>query len=215
MKNFKLLSVLAISLMAFAFTSCDTGSDNSTSLPSKQVAYNMMAQFNGAHQCGILFPGNDDKDNKIEKDSISTRVYISAEDSSYTVSNFPVKNLAKYVKDEKLATAIAALPDQTLSGKLLAHWNGTVSEPLFGTSTNNITFNNEGKEYHIVFYGGYQSTYGLAGKAQDQTTKQNLFLLYLTPGAIYEGTSLISNALKTISYNGYSYPYPVTLRFNL
>ena len=212
MKNFKLLSALAICLMALAFTSCNTSDDNGVKLPTTQEAYAMMSQFSGTHQCGILFP--EDNSNNITKDSITTSIRINAMDSTYTISNFPVSLLAKYVKDDALAKAIQALPNQAVTGHLLAHMNSTVESPLFGTVTDNIAFKSDDKNYSLVFYAGYYSQYALAGKGQDKE-KKNCFLLYLTPGAILNGQSQVSNALKTATSVYGNIPYTITLRYYL
>lgn len=212
MKNFKLLSVVAICLMAFALTSCNTGGDDGPTVPTKEQAYSMMAQFNGTHQCGILFP--EDKSNNITKDSITTSIRINAKDSTYTISNFPVSLIAKYVKDDALAKAIQALPNQTLSGHLLAHMNSTVEKPLFGTVTENLNFQNDGKNYSLAFYAGYYLQCAWAGKGQDKQ-KKNCFLLNLTPGAIFNGNTQVSNALKTKTSAYGAIPYTITLRYDL
>lgn len=211
MKNFKLLSVLAVCLMAFAFTSCND-STSGVNYPTTEEAYNMMAKFEGYHQCGILFP-SDEKNNIADKDSIETTVRIAARDSSYTISNFPTKCLAKYIKDEKISKAVAELPNQTLQGKLLAYPGSTVASPMFGSATNNIKFQIDGKNYTLAFYAGYNS-FALAGAAVDNA-KKNCFVLYITPGAIYEGTSVVSDALKYGTGIYGSTPYVVTLKYFL
>lgn len=211
MKNFKLLSVLAACLMAFAFTACND-SNSGTNYPTAEEAYNMMAKFEGYHQCGILFP-KDEANNIANKDSVETTIRISARDSSYSISNFPTNCLAKYIKDEKISKAVAELPNQTLQGKLLAYPGSTVASPMFGSVTNSIKFQVEGKNYTLVFYAGYNG-YALAGLGTEQTTKKSCFLLYITPGAIYEGTSsTVSDAFKyqTTAYG--SVPYIVTLKY--
>lgn len=139
MKKITLFSILAVLFAAMSFTSCNSSSDNGFQLPTKQEAYNMMLTVGGSHQCGILFPA--DKNNNIqEKDSIVTSISINPSDSTYRISNFPVKLLAKYVKNEKYSKLISEVPNQTLSGKLHSL---DATTPFFYTQTYNITFKDE------------------------------------------------------------------------
>lgn len=210
MKKITLFSVLAVLLAALSFTSCNTSDDNSTGLPDEATAASMLLKVGGYHRCGVLLPA--DKDNKIEdKDSIETTYYVNAKDSSFNIASFPVSKFAKYFKDEDLAKVVAELPNQDLTGKLLPY---NANGPTFGSYLNNIKFSANGKEYYLVFYGGY-STYTLAGYATNKITSKQYFLMYMTLGAVYEGTTLLSNVLKTKS-NGYgSVPYTLYLMYNL
>lgn len=215
MKNLKLFSILAVFVTALSFTSCNSDSDNSYQLPSKQEAFNMLSKVSGYHPCGILFPGDEtDKNNIIKKDSVygNTDFYVNERDSSYTISNFPVSLLAKYIKDESISKAVAALPNQNLKGKLLPY---DPASTLFGSVTDNITFKNaSGDDVVIAFYAGYNN-YALAGYATNQTTKKQSFMMYLTMGAIYVNKQQKTDALKyQTGYYG-SAPYIVYLQYNL
>ena len=75
-----------------------------------------MLTVGGSHQCGILFPA--DKNNNIqEKDSFVTSISINPSDSTYRISNFPVKLLAKYVKNEKYSKLISEVWKALLYGR--------------------------------------------------------------------------------------------------
>ena len=204
MKKITLFSILAVLFAAMSFTSCNSSSDNGFQLPTKQEAYYMMLTVCGSHQCGILFPA--DKNNNIqEKDSIVTSISINPSDSTYRISNFPVKLLAKYVKNEKYSKLISEVPNQTLSGKLHSL---DATTPFFYTQTYNITFKDEqNNNYTLAFY----ALNGYAAAGFDKS-KQN-FLLYLTPGAIYNGTEMVNDVFKTTVGTYGSIPYTMLLTF--
>lgn len=204
MKKITLFSILAVLFAAMSFTSCNSSSDNGIQLPTKQEAYTMMLNVSGSHQCGILFPA--DKNNNIQKkDSIVTNITINPSDSTYLISDFPVKLLAKYVKNEKYSKLISEVPNQTLSGKL---YPVDATSLFFYTATNNITFKDEqNNNYTMKFY----ALNGYAAAGLDQTKKN--FLLYLTPGAIYNGTEMVNDAFKTTVGTYGSVPYIMVLTF--
>lgn len=206
MKKITLLSLVAVLLTALTLTSCNSDSDNGYQLPSKQEAYQMLVKISGSRQCGILFPA-DEKNNIKEKDSIVTNIAINPTDSSYVISNFPVKLLAKYVKDEKCKKLISELPNQNVRGKLYPY---DATSSLFFTATNNISFKDENSNnYALKFYA--LNNLAIAGISMD---KKN-FLLYLTPGGIFNGTEEISNALKTAVGTHGNVPYVITLSYKL
>lgn len=206
MKKITLFSILAAFVAALSLTSCNSDSDNGYQLPSKQEAYQMLVKISGSRQCGILFPA-DEKNNIKEKDSIVTNIAINPTDSSYVISNFPVKLLAKYVKDEKCKKMISELPNQNVRGKLYPY---DATSSLFFTATNNISFKDENSNnYALKFYA--LNNLAIAGISMD---KKN-FLLYLTPGGIFNGTEEISNALKTAVGTYGNVPYVITLSYKL
>ena len=206
MKKITLFSILAAFVAALSLTSCNSDSDNGYQLPSKQEAYQMLVKISGSRQCGILFPA-DEKNNIKEKDSIVTNIAINPTDSSYVISNFPVNLLAKYVKDEKCKKLISELPNQNVRGKLYPY---DATSSLFFTATNNISFKDENSNnYALKFYA--LNNLAIAGISMD---KKN-FLLYLTPGGIFNGTEEIRNALKTAVGTYGNVPYVITLSYKL
>lgn len=222
MKKITLFSVLAVMFAALSFTSCNTDSDNDSSLPSPTEAKAMLNAVAGYHSCGILFPGNNStsESSKIEKDSVASGLRINASDSTFIITDFPVKCLAKYINDESLSQAVAALPNQNLQGKLYPY-SGSASSPLFCTLTQNIDFTVDGKSVSLKFYGGY-NPYALAGYASSSTSSSTTstpeyFVMYLTPGAIYVNDEYQSNALKVANNSNYgtNSPYIIYLRYNL
>lgn len=213
MKNLKLFSILAVLLAAISFTSCNSDSDNGQQLPTKEESSAMLFKVAGHHSCGILFPGDGKKENStIAKDSIETDFYVSASDSAFTITNFPVSLFSKYIKDETISKEVAVLTNQNLTGKLLPYDYATT---LFGSYTNNIKYTNAaGKEVQLALYGGYNS-YSLAGYATNQTTKKQSFMMYLTLGAVYVDGKLQSDVLNTYSSYYGTAPYTVYLQYML
>ncbi len=213
MKKITLFSVLAVLFAALSLTSCNSDSGSGYTLPTKEEALAMMNKIGGnsTHRCGILFPG--DNNNKIDKDSVEAIISINPADSSYTIQNFPVKLLAKYLKDdnteaEKYKTLLEAMPNQTIKGKLYCI-NSTT--PAFYTATQNINIPNDNKDnIQFAFYSGY-TNYALAGISQDSKS----FLLYLTPGAIIlDGKNAKTDLFKSQS-TSYSIPYIIYLKYAL
>lgn len=204
MKKITLFSILAVLFAAMSFTSCNSSSDNGIQRPTKQEANNMMLTVGGSHQCDILFPA--DKNNNIQKeDTIVTSITINPSDSTYYISNFPVKLLAKYVKNEKYSKLISEVPNQTLSGKL---YPVDATSLFFYTATNNITFKDEqNNNYTMKFY----ALNGYAAAGLDKTKKN--FLLYLTPGAIFNGNEIVNDAFKTAVGTYGPVPYIMVLTF--
>ncbi len=216
MKKITLFSIMAVLFAALSFTSCNSSSDNTIQLPTQQEAHAMLMTVAGTHSCGILLP--EDKNNKVEKDSLVDCTFrVIPSDSTFRITNFPVSKLSRYFANEDLAKAIANAPSQDLTGKLLPY-SGTATAPFFCHYLNNITFkNSEGKVYTLAFYGGYYNT-SIAGYASSKknSTTYDCFLMYITLGAVYEGTSnsssIVSGALKTSSYGT---PYTLYLKYNL
>ena len=79
---------------------------------------------------------------------------------------------------------------------------------FFYTATNNITFKDEqNNNYTMKFY----ALNGYAAAGLDQTKKN--FLLYLTPGAIYNGNEIVNDAFKTAAGTYGPVPYIMVLTF--
>lgn len=209
MKKITLFSILAVFVAALSFTSCNSSDGSSYVPPTQEEARSALSIIAGSgyNQCGILF-GADEKNNIKEKDSVETTIAINVSDSSYQIRDFPVKLLAKYVNDEKCSKLISELPNQTLKGKLYLY---DYASKFFFSVTENINFTDEdGDKYTLVFYGGF-NTYASAGISNDKKH----FIIYLTPGAIYKGTQLMDNALKTTVGQYGTVPYTVILSYVL
>ena len=214
MKKIKLLSVLAMSLLAFAFTSCNTGDSDGFQWPTAAETQQLFSQIQGYHNGGILFPGSYGTTDaeKFDKDSIATTCYFTPADSMLTVSNVPVAYFAKYIKDATLKAEIEKLPAQNLKIKVCPY---NFNQQMFITGTNDITYtNSEGKKVQIQFYSGY-SNYSVAYIGTKKTNNKKELAVYITPGRILVGGETKSNVFNTYTYNGYTNAYCAMLEMEL
>lgn len=217
MKKFKLFSILAVCIAALSFASCDTGSDDNSSyqMPTQQEAQLMFQQIMSAStSAGLLMPG--DTNNKIDKDSVLVGWRTpSAIDSTFTIMNFPVAKLAKYIKDDCVAKDIVAKHDPvTLRGKMVPY---VYANTLFVANPDDIVLEGDGKKVTIKFYT-WNNYYSLAGIATSSSAANasKVFMMYLTPGAVVvdgnsSSTSVTPNQNLKTTMNGYGQTVPFTM----
>ena len=106
MKKIKLFSMVAAFVAAFAFTSCNTGDDNSYNKPltksEKDVCYLKTA---GSRMSKLAYMSDEhvtEKDGKKEYYDtlgVTTDIYGNGKDTVMTVHNFPVKIFARYIPE--------------------------------------------------------------------------------------------------------------------
>ena len=106
MKKIKLFSIAAAFVAAFAFTSCNTGDDNSYTKPltksEKDVCY---LKTSGSRMSKLTYLSDEhvtEKDGKKEYYdtlNVSTSIYGDGKDTVMTVNNFPVKIFARYIPE--------------------------------------------------------------------------------------------------------------------
>jgi len=213
MKKIKALSIVAAFIAAFAFSSCNSSSDNSFQWPSAQESSSMLSEVQGYHSAGLLLPAsvnansNSTNADKFEKDSLTTTCVITSSDSTLTLQNVDVAKFAKYINDETISKEVAKLPAQDLKIKLIPY---NYQQRTFVTATNDITYTNEaGKKVQIQFYSGINNlSYGGIGTRKDNSKRE--LILNVTPGRILVDGSA-KDVLKTYSYQGYNMPYVATL----
>lgn len=217
MKKFKLFSILAVCIAALSFASCDTGSDDNSSyqMPTPQEAQLMFQQIMSASTtAGLLMPGDTNK--KIDKDSVLVGWRTpSAIDSTFTIMNFPVAKLAKYINDDCVAKDIVAKHDPvTLRGKMIPY---VYANTLFVANPEDIVLEGDGKKVTIKFYT-FNNYYSLAGIATSSSSANagKVFMMYLTPGAVVvdgnsSSTSVTPNQNLKTTMNGYGQTVPFTM----
>ncbi len=137
MKNFKLFSVLVVCLAAFAFTSCNTGSDNSyKELTAAEKAYCYQNTY-GSRMKKMVYLSDahktEDKD-YYDTVSVATNIYgYLGADTTLTVSNIPMKIFARYIPETS---------DTKDMKTALENYEGTASlvSNVYYYSTSPVTF---------------------------------------------------------------------------
>lgn len=204
MKNFKLLSVLAISLMAFAFTSCNTGSDNSIEWPTLDQQNSMILNL-GYAQNGSIVYYNENKLNTSDVTDTIPNITVnmskgSNKDDNGSITsyygeasfNFPVKILSNFISDEKLANAISEMSSVSAKAYLIPYqyanqtFIANVDDIKLGDI--NIDDNTTYKDVTIKF----ASSYYLAGFATNKTTNKQVFMINMGASSIYVNNSQTS-----------------------
>ena len=137
MKKFKALSIVAACIAAFAFSSCNTGSDNSwTPLTANEKAY-AYNQTAGAYTGKMVYYSEEHatKNNDVlDTLTVTWSLYGNSKDTAMTVQNFPIKVMAKYIK---------STDDTKPLIEALKNYNGPVvslKSNVYYYSTNPINF---------------------------------------------------------------------------
>lgn len=166
MKNFKLLSVVTACLAAFAFTSCNTGDDTYSDLDrEQQKAYqSYMAMVGTYSDMKILWDHKNDADVKNQTDSVDTQVSISMiGDSTMTVRNFPIAQLAEHISDADLKEAISKVEPQTVKIKYKVLPNSTQTLAYLYACPSpiklNLTYGADNKSHEVVLNFIYNPYY--------------------------------------------------------
>lgn len=176
MKKIKLFSIVAAFVAAFAFTSCNTGDDNSYNKPltksEKDVCYLKTA---GSRMSKLAYMSDEhvtEKDGKKEYYDtlgVTTDIYVNGKDTVMTVHNFPVKIFARYIpenaemKDLKEALKKYEMP---VSFKSVVYYYSVTPVIQFMLFPDAITVNLEygGATHKVKFYcyssGNSRYTFG-------------------------------------------------------
>ena len=179
MKKITLLSLVAVLLTALTFTSCNTDDDNSYLTKEQQDAY--QTKMAGSYpNLVLLFDHKNDANVKNQVDSVETECYFSMRnDSTFTISNFPIKKLAEHISDPELKEAISKVEDRTVPGKYMVLPKSQTSQAYFSACPSPITLNlkygSDAKEHKVVLIF---SAYYVGGCIW--STKQIGFPFYLT-----------------------------------
>lgn len=184
MKKIKLFSMVAAFVAAFAFTSCNTGDDNSTSYLTKeqQLSYQKTMAMGSYNNMKLIFDHKNAADVSIKTDSVDTYCNVSMYgDSIIRVANFPVAKIAEHIYNNKaLADALAGESPRNITCKFMVLPNSTDKIAYFVASSTDIALNltyDEGKgaKTHEVVLRFTPSRYGVCLL----TTKEMAFAFYL------------------------------------
>lgn len=180
MKKITLLSLVAVLLTALTFTSCNTGDDNGYSYLTKEQQDAYQTNMAGHYpNLVLLFDHKNDANVKNQADSVETECYFSMRnDSTFTISNFPIKKLAEHISNPELKEAISKVEDKPVTGKYMVLPNSQTNQAYFYACPSpinlNLTYGSDAKEHKVVlvftpYVGGCI-----------WSTKQIVFPFYLT-----------------------------------
>lgn len=156
MKKITLLSLVAVLLTALTFTSCNTGDDNGYSYLTKEQQDAYQTKMAGFYpNLVLLFDHKNDANVKNQADSVETECYFSMRnDSTFTISNFPIKKLAEHISNPELKEAISKVEDRTVTGKYMVLPNSQTNQAYFYACPSpinlNLTYGSDAKEHKVV-----------------------------------------------------------------
>lgn len=183
MKKITLLSLVAVLLTALTFTSCNTGDDNGYSYLTKEQQDAYQTKMAGSYRnLVLLFDHKNDANVKNQADSVETECYFSMRnDSTFTISNFPIKKLAEHISNPELKEAISKVEDKTVTGMYMVLPNSQTNQAYFYAYPSpinlNLTYGSDAKEHKVVLVFS-PDTYYAGGCIW--ATKQIGFPFYLT-----------------------------------
>lgn len=183
MKKITLLSLVAVLLTALTFTSCNTGDDNGYSLLTKEQQDAYQTKMAGSYRnLVLLFDHKNDANVKNQADSVETECYFSMRnDSTFTISNFPIKKLAEHISNPELKEAISKVDDKTVTGMYMVLPNSQTNQAYFYAYPSpinlNLKYGSDAKEHKVVLVFT-PDTYYAGGCIW--ATKQIGFPFYLT-----------------------------------
>lgn len=183
MKKITLLSLVAVLLTALTFTSCNTGDDNGYSLLTKEQQDAYQTKMAGSYRnLVLLFDHKNDANVKNQADSVETECYFSMRnDSTFTISNFPIKKLAEHISNPELKEAISKVDDKTVTGMYMVLPNSQTNQAYFYAYPSpinlNLKYGSDAKEHKVVLVFS-PDTYYAGGCIW--ATKQIGFPFYLT-----------------------------------
>lgn len=183
MKKITLLSLVAVLLTALTFTSCNTGDDNGYSYLTKEQQDAYQTNMSGHYpNLVLLFDHKNDANVKNQADSVETECYFSMRnDSTFTISNFPIKKLAEHISNPELKEAISKVEDKPVTGKYMVLPNSLTNQAYFYAYPSpinlNLTYGSDAKEHKVVLVFT-PDTYYVGGCIW--STKQIGFPFYLT-----------------------------------
>lgn len=155
MKKITLLSLVAVLLTALTFTSCNTGDDNGYSYLTKEKQDAYQTKMAGPYRnLVLLFDHKNDADGKNKVDSVETSCDFR-NDSTFTISNFPIKKLAEHISNPELKEAISKkVEDRTVTGKYMVLPNSLTNQAYFYACPSpinlNLTYGSDAKEHKVV-----------------------------------------------------------------
>ena len=202
MKKITLLSLVAVLLTALTFTSCNTGDDNGYSYLTKEQQDAYQTKMAGPYRnLVLLFDHKNDANVKNQVDSVETSCDFR-NDSTFTINNFPIKELAEHISNPELKEAISKVEDKPVAGKYMVLPNSPTNQAYFYACPSpinlNLTYGSDAKEHKVVLVFT-TSSYYTGGCIW--STRQIGFPFYLT-SIFVDGaqTNYIKNSIHSGTY---------------
>lgn len=212
MKKITLLSLVAVLLTALTFTSCNTD-DNGYSYLTKEQQDAYQTKMAGPYRnLVLLFDHKNDADGKNKVDSVETSCDFR-NDSTFTINNFPIKELAEHISNPELKEAISKVEDKTVvTGKYMVLPNSKTNQAYFYACPSpinlNLTYGSDAKEHKVVLVFT-TSSYYTGGCIW--STRQIGFPFYLTSIFVDgEQTNYIKNSIHSGTYVSFACRNKVT-----
>lgn len=202
MKKITLLSLVAVLLTALTFTSCNTGDDNGYSYLTKEQQDAYQTKMAGPYRnLVLLFDHKNDANVKNQVDSVETSCDFR-NDSTFTINNFPIKELAEHISNPELKEAISKVGNLPVAGKYMVLPNSKTNQAYFYACPSpinlNLTYGSDSKEHKVVLVFT-TSSYYTGGCIW--STRQIGFPFYLT-SIFVDGaqTNYIKNSIHSGTY---------------
>ena len=157
MKKFTLLTVLAAFVAAFSFTSCNTDGDSYTPLTLEQQKSFQTAMAVGSYNnMMLLFEKKNEANVNKQIDSVAVSCRVSMYgDSTITMTNFPIAQLAEHISNKNLAEALAKEAPRTITSAM-AYFLACPSVIEL-----NLTYGTDNKSHKVQFaFAPNQMYYG-------------------------------------------------------
>ena len=168
MKKFTLFTVLAAFVAAFSFTSCNTDSDNSYTplTPEQQKNYQAAMASGSYNDMTLLFEKKNDANVNKQIDSVDVSCRVSMlGDSTITMTNFPIAQLAEHITDKDLSAAIAKEAPRLITCKYYVVPQSTTAIACFfawpSVIEMNLAYGTDNKSHKVQFvFAPIQQYYG-------------------------------------------------------
>ena len=204
MKKFKALSIVAAFIAAFAFASCNTGGDSGVSYLTKeqQDSYQSAMALGSYDNMKLLWEKKNDADTKNQIDSVDTYCTVSNyRDSTLTIANFPIAQLAEHITDADLSAAVAKEAPRTIKCKYMVLPNSTQTVAYFYACpeilTMNMTYGEKSHKVQFVFsYNAYYTGYCTLSGTRQLGFQFSLYQIWIDD----KQTNYIKNAATGYNY---------------
>ncbi len=218
MKKLKLFSILVCCLAALSFMSCNSSNTPSwTPLTSAQKA-SCFTQVTGSHTGKMIYVSDEHKTSTSDvSDTTSVNWNIGSgvgTDTTLTVTNFPIKVLAKYIPEEKVSKALASYEIPT-SFKSAIYFHQITPTPAFLIKPEVVkcNVNYDGADHVISLYFYQSSVYSITSYGFYNSAQKALNMNILFGGYKIDAKDNDTSTPKplTVKVDGRTYQYaPLT-----